>query len=64
MRFPAGKIVGSDIMRAVPYGYDRESGPGRRSDEEALIRRPGDPGRRGAGFPADLSFDTPRRASL
>jgi 5'-nucleotidase/UDP-sugar diphosphatase len=26
--FPAGKIVGSDIMRAVPYGYDRESGLG------------------------------------
>ncbi len=25
---PAGKIVGNDIMRAVPYGYDPESGLG------------------------------------
>ncbi len=25
---PAGKVVGEDIMRAVPYGYDPESGLG------------------------------------
>jgi 5'-nucleotidase/UDP-sugar diphosphatase len=25
---PAGKVVGNDVMRAVPYGYDPESGLG------------------------------------
>ena len=25
---PAGKVVGNDIMRAVPYGYDEVSGLG------------------------------------